>query len=263
MSLHVARTTLPDLPGAVTNIDVDTHGAWVAACELPLGPIVVTSQARFDSPVQGAEPLVRLLENGDVLVIAPRTLRGVENACICSPTGRLKTRFSVGDGVEDAIVVGGRIVCSYFDEGVLHGGEYSGDGVSVFDVTGRQVLGYHADVSGAIQIVDCYCVAQSAPDEICFSAYMDFEIVMLNVHTGRQRVHALPEELHGCTAISAKGAEFVLHSPYDAKGDLFCWSPGAAPVWVGTHNGRLRGCASGEFLGPEPEGYTTIRVGSA
>ena len=263
MSLHVARTTLPNLPGAVTNIDVGTPSAWVAACELTLGPTIVTSQAQFESPVQGPAPLVRLLENGDVLVIAPRAFRGVENACICSPTGRLMTRFSVGDGVADAIIVSGHIVCCYFDEGVLPGGEYSGDGVSVFDTTGRQVLGYHTDVAGAIQIVDCYCITQSAPDEICFSAYTDFAVVLLNVHTGRQRVHELPEQLHGCTALSARGAEFLVHSPYDAKGEVFCWSPGAAPVWIGTHHGRLRGRASGEFLGPEPEGYLTIRVGSA
>jgi hypothetical protein len=260
MSLHVARTTLPGLPGALADVDVGTHGAWVAACELPQGPIIVTSQAEFECPAQGPGPLVRLLENGDVLVIAPSAFGGVGNACICSPTGQLRTRFSVGDGVEDAIIVGGHIVCSYFDEGVLHGGECAGDGVSVFDLTGRQLLGYHTDVSGAVRIVDCYCITASAPNEICFSAYTDFAIVRLNILTGRQRVHELPAQLHGCKALSTRGAEFIMHSPYDAKGEVFCWSPGAAPVWVGTHHGRLRGREGGEFLGPAPEGYATLHM---
>jgi hypothetical protein len=261
MSLIVARTNLPDLPGAATEIDAGSQGTWVAACDLPAGPMIVTGQARFANPLESPGSLVRLFDSGDVLVIAPRARRGYENACILSPTGMLQSRFAVGDGVADALIVAGLVVCSYFDEGVLPGGPYSGDGVSVFDTAGRQVLGYHSDVAGAIGICDCYCITQSAPDEICFSAYEDFTLVRVNILSGRQRLHELPEPLHGCTALSVRGEEVFLHDPYDAKGTLFRWTPGTAPAVVGTHRGQLRGRATGDFLAPEPHGYAMIHVG--
>jgi hypothetical protein len=263
MSLIVTRTNLPDLPGAATDIDVCSQGAWVAACDLPGGPIIVTEQLRFANPLRSPGSLVRLFDSGDVLVVAPRARPGYDNACILSPTGILQARFAVGDGVADALIVADLVVCSYFDEGVLPGGQYSGDGVSVFDTAGRQVLGYHSDVAGAIGICDCYCITQSAPDEICFSAYEDFALVRVNVLTGHQRLDVLPEPLHGCTALSVRGEEVFLHDPYFAKGKLFRWAPGTEPALVGTHRGQLRGRSTGDFLEQEPRGYVILHVENA
>lgn len=260
MSLQITHTRLPGLPGAVEEIDVGPHGAWVAACGGPTGTMIVTERTQFASPSHQLHPFVRLLGNGDVLVIASRTRREPENAWIVSSTGELKARFAVGDGVADVLVVDGRIVCTYFDEGILPCGPFAVDGVSVFDLSGRQTLGYHADVDGAVEITDCYCVVHSAPDEICFSAYIDFALVRLNIQTGVQRIHELPEQLHGCSALSVSGDEFFLYGPYGAKQGLFRWAPGAAPVRVGAHGGVLRGRDGGKFLTTERDGYAIVSV---
>jgi hypothetical protein len=260
--IRIVPNTLTELPGPVRDIDVASDGAWVAACDSDAGPVVCTPDTQFANPLTDSGAIVRLLRNRDIVVISPRAQSGHENAAIVSQTGEVRSRFSVGDGVEDAIVLGEHIVCSYFDEGALWGG-LGAEGICVFGEAGKLVLGYHSDVAGAIQISDCYCMAPVGIDEVCFSAYTEFPIVVFNVRTGSQRVYELPESLAGCAALSSGDAGYYMHGPYSARSDIVYWTPGSDPVRVGAHEGKLRGMRGGTFLTTTPVGYAMLRASSA
>jgi hypothetical protein len=251
------------VPGPVIDADVASPGAWAVLCASPSGPELITPQGRFPSPVRHARAFVRVLATADVLVVAPWCQGTEAGAAVVSPTGERRTTFDVGRGVQDVVVTGDRIVCSYFDEGIFSADPLSREGLCVFDVAGRRVLGYHADVEGAVRVDDCYCLGAGASDEVWFSAYQSFNLVRLNVRTGAQAIRDLPAELHGCRALAVSGTEVYLYGPYANPTAVYRLTDGAPPARCGTIPGVVRGLGAGAFLAVGPRGYCIIAPSSA
>lgn len=63
-----------------------------------------------------------------------------ENACIVNRQGEILQAFCLGDGIEDCIVTGdGRIISSYFDEGVFGDAPFGNKGLVIWDSNGCRI----------------------------------------------------------------------------------------------------------------------------
>jgi hypothetical protein len=246
------------MPGPATDIDVADDGCWVAICKHRSQLIVASQDSQFALAETVRFPLIRWVGDGEILVVDARTVKGRENAFVFSRSGAEKARFCVGDGVQDVLSTGSRIVVTYFDEGVFGNVAPSHEGLCVFTPDGRLEFGYQSSVRNPVDIADCYCACAAGRHEVYFSPYTGFPLVQLNFKTRQQRVHELPAELAGSSALATDGVTFYFYGPYEKKRSIFRWQPGCAPFEVGTHSGPLRGHFRGKFLSTGESGYTII-----
>jgi hypothetical protein len=87
--------------------------------------------------------------------------------------------------------------------------------------------------------------------------------VFLNPRAGTQNVHALPEKLHGATALSVDGDRVFLYGPYGNKHAVFLWSTSSTPQLIFERSGALRGLQAGRFLAQGEHGFTVLDCSAA
>jgi ribosomal protein S18 acetylase RimI-like enzyme len=110
-------------------------------CRKEGGFLAGSSNQFFTVPADVRFPLVRWMDRDRLLLVDTRTDGGRENAFVFTLAGEEVRRFCAGDGVQDVLVAGDRIVMTYFDEGVFGNVTPSDEGLAVFSADGRLAFG--------------------------------------------------------------------------------------------------------------------------
>lgn len=96
-----------------------------------------------------------------------------ENACIVNRQGEILQAFCLGDGIEDCIVTrDGRIITSYFDEGVFGDAPFGNKGLVIWDCNGCRVW-----ENKKYWIMDCYAINVDEQENLWFYYYSDDDLV--------------------------------------------------------------------------------------
>lgn len=222
----VDRSVSPlDLPFPASQLswdgpDIDKAGNWIAVVDSGTGLRLVTPWSDVPLPFDLRYAAVRWLD-GKALVVSGRIRKaGDVNAWIIDPVdGTILHAFSIGDGVEDVVVLKDFIAVSYFDEGVFSGISPSHEGVAIFDHSGVYLWGYTSSFTDAVDIVDCYAMCQSGPNRITFFAYTEFKLVEVDVAARQQSVRPAPLEVQGCHDLTCVKTTAILRGPYSKNGD--------------------------------------------
>lgn len=101
---------------------------------------------------------------------------GENNAAVFGERGNLIRQYCLGDGISDVIVLSdGRIITSYFDEGVF--GNYGW--VEPLGASGLVVWGRDGSVEWEADsnICDCYAVNIDDAEKLWYYYYTDFELI--------------------------------------------------------------------------------------
>jgi hypothetical protein len=257
-TLTEESTSLEHLPGGILDADIGEGDVWVAVCAGRERPLIASVAGTFEMPAPARCPMVRRIDDDRFLVVDARTSKDRPNGWIFSSDGRVLATFLAGDGVEDIVICGHRIVVSYFDEGVFGDVPPSAEGIAVFSHLGELEWGYQSGVRSPVDVVDCYALCHGGPDQVYFTSYTGFPLVRLNVRTREQEVWELPSMLAGAAALTTDGKVFWFYSPYEAKRRIIQWSPGEAPVDIGGHAGPLRAAGRARFLSAGKAGYTLV-----
>lgn len=236
----------------VLSLDADEHGNFIALLsnweiwtnywQLPL-----RQQFRF--------PIIRKIDDDRFLVVESRhSLQ--DNGHVFENNGRKLLTFDAGDAVEDVLVQEGKIVVSYFDEGI-GSGKPSSDGLAVFDLSGKQVFGFNSSHQSHF-IMDCYCMCPLDNDSILFYPYTDFPLIELRL-TDYHIVHQpTPADFCGSHALTTSRGNVIFYGSYQET--CFYWwnrknkikSFGCFPI-VG-----LRGIGNGKFLTFDAHSFTIV-----
>lgn len=162
-------------------------------------------------------PLVQMLDNNSFLLADRRS--GSVNAFIFSTDGVLQKSFYVGDAIENITFSEGKIVVSYFDEGVF-GNPPSTEGLAVFNLEGKQLFGVNSSF-GYEYICDCYALCKLGKHSVFFFAYTEFELAQLNLKNFQIERTKMPEILAGASAMVSDKETIVFFAPYEHKNTLF------------------------------------------
>lgn len=159
--------------------------------------------------------------NSGLLLVASRCYCkngiGENNAALFDNHGNIIRQFCLGDGIEDVIVLSnGRIVTSYFDEGVF--GNYGWDeplgasGLVVWDKGGRIL--WEADND----ICDCYALNIDNSERLWYYYYTEFELVC----TDLQKEKVYQPDISGSSMfiLTADGQSVIFDKGYDDHGSF-------------------------------------------
>lgn len=170
--------------------------------------------------------LVQPLPDG--VLVAGRRCRwrreGAEsNARAVDVAGRVRARFTLGDGLADLRVTpDGTMWASDFDEGIFGNRGWNGPGpepigaagLVAFSAAGQPRFAYRADAAGTDSICDAYALNVSGDDDAWVYFYTEFPIV--RVHDGRY--HVWHTNVAGATALAVRGKRALLYGDYDRPG---------------------------------------------
>lgn len=291
--MKIEEHTLEDLPGTLRALDLTQDGGWVAVSSVGApsydraerllskyadrgvelseqqrlhfmhsmredkGQVLLFNGREVQMPEILRFPIVRAIgEDAAVVVNArgyPRNPLKIIDA-----DGIVRLQFDVGDAIEEILVSDTWIVVTYFDERAA-----LGEGIEVFDLSGKLRLSYERDFSDAVDISDCYCACWAESDKLAFYPYTKFPLVQLNLNDLTQMVWETPRELHGSHALSIIGDAVYFHSPYDSRDDIFKWKLDSDKASkVGQYVERLRGLPGGRFLAFRETSYTILSFGT-
>jgi hypothetical protein len=238
----------------VLNLDADGQGNFIAFTD---NKAVITNDHVLTVDLNVRFPIIRRLNDDTFLIVDSRT-DGLPNGHIFNFTGQRIKSFLIGDGVEDIVVQHGKIIITYFDEGVLAADGPNNDGVAVFDFEGNQLFGFNSSAVWG-HILDCYCICKHGTNRVLFYAYTELKVYELNLDTLKVEVYDTPDDFTGTTAISSKGDKIVLHSSYHDKESFFMWDRVKNEVKkIGTYTSNLKGLKNGKFLAFGDKGYTIV-----
>ena len=258
-------TTVDRSLGSARDFDVREDDSWVGLFERSDGLYVADSHGHsFPLGQRVRYPILRAVGFDRVVVADARPVPTTPGGLVISLSGQTLCSFSVGDGIQDLLVLDDAIVVTYFDEGVFGGTAPSEQGLAFFDLQGTLLGGYQSVFGAeAVDVADCYAACVLGRNRVAFSAYTGFELVLLNPRARVQDVHPLPKELHGASALSMRGEDAYLYGPYGHKRGVFCWRSGSAPRFLGEHSGPLRGLRAGRFLLKGEHGFTVLDCAAA
>ncbi|MDO4781825.1 MAG: hypothetical protein Q4A09_01250 [Capnocytophaga felis] len=146
-------------------IDVDMYGNFIAFD----GENSVNSDGMIVSLQEHIKmkfPLMQMLDNGSFLLVDMRAVSA--NAFIFNAEGVLKKSFFVGDAIQDVAFSDGKLIVSYFDEGVF-GYPPSTEGLAVFNMEGELLFGVNSSF-GEDYICDCYALCKSGANSKLFKS---------------------------------------------------------------------------------------------
>jgi hypothetical protein len=246
------------------------HGGTVLLYRAGARHTIVTDAGEIPFHPSVRYPAIRRVRPGLVLVVGLRS-DGERNAHLVTDRGELVRSFFVGDGIEDVLICGSRIVVTYGDEGVFGDFPEGREGLAVFDTRGEMLWGYHTRFGHAVNVVDCYCACTDGADRLWFSPYMEFPLVEVNLERRTQSVTELPAELHGCAALTTDGHTFHFAIPHlwrhlrrnpaaappDAgESQILRWDRISGVVTTAGHvAGRPRALPNGRFISVLPDEY--------
>ena len=182
----------------------------------------VTGERLYDLGTQEMNyHFVQPMDDG-FLLVASRCRRingkGENNAALFDRKGGIISQFCFGDGIEDVIVLSdGRIVTSYFDEGVL--GNYGWEdeplgasGLVVWNKDGSIL--WEADND----IIDCYALNIDDSERLWYYYYTEFELVC----TDLQKETVYQPEISGSSMfiLTADGQSVIFDKGYDGHGSF-------------------------------------------
>lgn len=253
-------TSVAKVLGSAQDIDLRPDGSWIGLFRRPDGLHVSDSNGRsFTVHQPVSAPILRALGLDRVVLVDSRPLPTGPGGFIISLQGQLLHTFSVGDGIQDVIVLDDTIVVTYFDEGIFSGVRPADEGIAFFDLDGVLFGGYQSVFGAkAVDIADCYAACPVGRNQIAFTAYTGFELVFLNPRACMQEVQELPKELHGASGLSICGEEAYLYGPSAQKRALLSWRQGKTAQCIGEHAGPLRGLPNGRFLARSEHGFTVM-----
>ena len=224
MTFRIETETIA-IPFPVTEIswqgfDIDGNDNWLAVKATKAGLRLVSAWNEVPLDLEIEYATVRCLGDKALIVSGRIGRQGQINAWIVDPNnGDLITRFSVGDGVQDVLVLDDYIAVSYFDEGVLGHTLPSREGIAIFDHVGKYLWGYATAIHNPVYILDCYAMCPTARNSLAFFAYTDFHLVDLDVSKQIQTVIQIPPALRGCSAISRLKNTTFFRGPYPQDND--------------------------------------------
>lgn len=236
----------------LVDLDLLPSGDKVSLLESSAGQFLLgfndEEPVKFEPGVSSRFPIVRLVAENTAVVVDRRSRAGEQNAWVVDHSGFVEATFSVGDGVEDVLARGNSLVVTYFDEGIFSypPPSVSNEGLALFSLDGKFLVGYNGGLSQEEFISDCYCACWRGPFEVCFSPYSDFPLVCLNIEKRTQQVWELPKAVHGANALVPKDDGWYFHSR--RRGEILWWKPGDEPRVIASYSGRLRGLWDGRFL---------------
>ena len=160
--------------------------------------------------------------DGGFLLVASRCCRingtGENNAALIDRHGSILRQFCLGDGIADvAVLSDGRIVTSYFDEGVL--GNYGWEdeplgasGLVVWDKGGKILWEADSD------ILDCYALNIDDSERLWYYYYTEFELVC----TDLQNETVYQPDISGADMfiLTADGKSVIFDKGYDGHGSF-------------------------------------------
>ena len=167
-------------------------------------------------------PLVDLLPDGEILVVAPRCHRFSDgshelNARVYDENGDVQREFLLGDGIKHVQADrSGNIWVGYFDEGVfgnfgwLSGTPVGASGIVRFNERGEKLWDYQAP-SGADPVTDCYALNVSV-DAVWAYYYTGFPVVCINRNSGAR---AWTTNTSGGRALAVDGRRVLLYGGYN------------------------------------------------
>lgn len=246
---------LPAIPGDLDDVSLIGDRVWIGvtgtepACQLDFGGhrVRTTIPCRF--------PLVCALDSETAALVDARSTPGRPNAFIIDAGGEQLAEFHVGDAVQSLVAIDGRLIVTHFDEGYgkpLHG-------MLVFDRAGNLELDYQ-DLSGAVDIVDCYAIGAVGGHSVLLFIYPNFPLVEVDLEARSQRVWQTPNAVHGAGAVAAEGQTIFFHGPYDDRNRAYVWMLGAVNAErVGSFTGPLKGLGGGRFLGRVGGQFARVR----
>jgi hypothetical protein len=98
------------------------------------------------------------------------------NTVVFDANGQVTHQFSVGDGVEAALVdESGDLWVSYYDQGIYSGDELSSHGLNRFSVDGTLIWSFPRD-AGLAPISDCYALNVDGAEAWAYY-YSPFDVV--------------------------------------------------------------------------------------
>lgn len=136
-----------------------------------------------------------------------------ENACIVNRHGEILQAFCLGDGIEDCIVTrDGRIITSYFDEGVFGDAPFGNKGLVVWDCMGHRI--WENEKYG---IMDCYAINVDEQENLWFYYYADDDLV----RTDFEKDIVYHPEIEGMTKfLITKGKQLLCDGGYNNYGQF-------------------------------------------
>lgn len=136
-----------------------------------------------------------------------------ENACIVNQQGEILQAFCLGDGIEDCIVTrDGRIITSYFDEGVFGDAPFGNKGLVVWDCMGHRIW-----ENEKYWIMDCYAINVDEQENLWFYYYADDDLV----RTDFEKDIVYHPEIEGMTKfLITKGKQLLCDGGYNNYGQF-------------------------------------------
>jgi hypothetical protein len=249
----------------ITNIELDGEilvDVDVSANDFYLGITdkgnVVVPFDKIEIPQSFKFPVIRKLSDSSFLVADSRTSKQTENCFIYDFNGNVLRQFFAGDGIEDIEIVRDKIIVTYFDEGVYGTHGPNNEGLVMFDFKGEILLKYN-EKHGDQVISDCYCICKHGANRILFLPYTDFPLIELNLDTGEEKRHEIPEAVKGSNGLTSTADCIIFHSPYEDKRGLYRWRIGEKKIErIGEYSERLRGLKNGRFISAGDRGFTII-----
>lgn len=247
-------TTYPLACGkhSILNLDASEYGNFIALLD---NGEVWTAAWQIHLTQQFQYPLIRVLDEQRFVVVDAR--RGAtNNGFIFTNDGHQTGQFNAGDGVEDVLVQAGRLVISYFDEGIMGGQLPSSDGLALFDFSGQQLFGFNS--SWHPFIVDCYCVCKYGGNELLACPYTDFPLHELNIHTHQLTTVPTPPEVEGAQALSPFQEWIVFYVPGPYQTGFYYWDRKERVQHAPFPPAQLRGIGNGKFLSYDATSFTIV-----
>jgi hypothetical protein len=246
---------LPGIPGDLEDVSLIGDRAWIGVGGPPGARQLDFGGHRLRTTIPCRFPLVCALDPETAALADARTVPGRPNAWIIGADGKQLAEFHVGDAVQSVAAIDGRLVVTHFDEGYgnpLHG-------MLAFDRAGNLELDY-ADLSGAVDIVDCYAVGAVGGHSVLLLIYPDFPLAEVDLEARSQRIWETPRAVHGAGAVAAEGQTAFFHGPYDDRTAAYAWTLGGSSAErVGSFTGRLKGLRGGWFLGRVGDQFARVR----
>ena len=243
-------------PHQLVDVDADEYGRYIALLD---NAEVCTAAGRVRLPFTFEYPLIRELDEERFLIVETRQLT-TNNGHIFTYTGQRLLSFEAGDGIEDVLIQAGRIVISYFDEGVLSGTKPASDGLAVFDFTGQQVFGFNT--SQPHFILDCYCMCRQGKSKILAYTYTDFDLWEICLTSYRVSQLATPPDVEGATALTTFQNGVIFYSSYTYKTSFLWWNRQTRVRRLPATQASLRGIGNGKFLAYDAAGFSILDAGA-
>lgn len=276
---------IKNLSNPLADVDITQSGSWVGITEFSDDEqSVYFGNKQVKLPEKIKFPIIRSLDTDTALVIDSRiqvlnyefeeyepnkhrliniTYLNENNAWIINSTSEVKANFSADDAIQDVVITRDFIVTTQFDEGAI-----GGDGLSVFDQSGKKLFGYE-ELFGkdSVDVYDCYAAALVENNQIIFCPYTEFPLVLFDIDNKTQQVWETPAEVHSFNAVTKLEHKVYFHKTYKLELEgydfgIYEWQIGSKETRkVGEYrNHFVRGLPKGRFIGRTDSGYSIISL---